>query len=151
MKSVWGILLLLSACSLRPQAAGFTHLSYTVVGGKPAAAHERLQLDCTNRTASLRRWQPFNNDEENHQAELTAQQCQTIQQYAENICINDSQGETDIADGATYTLECSNDQHQHSQWRWLESNQSRPQPYLQWHRYSRELIDQLFGQVPRYN
>ena len=150
MKAVWGILILLSACSLRPQAAEFTSLNYTVVGGKPAAAHESLQLDCTHQTASLRRWQPFNHDEEIHQAELSMQQCQAIQQYAKNICINDNRTESDIADGTTYTLECSNDQGQKILWRWLESNQPRSEPYLQWHRYSRELIDQLFGQVLHY-
>ena len=134
--------------TLTPDSARY---DYQVVGGKPGALVEQLQIDCTTKKATLSRQTQEKVSVYRHQAEVSAEQCATLARFATPLCIKADKQQTDVFDAAGYLLSCSIRDMPSVSFNWQGTLRAAPKGLRPWHDYTRNIINTAFPGVNTYN
>jgi len=143
------IALSLTACGGSLQASEFHQYEYVVIGGKPGALAETLQLDCRTLRATFARGTTGTSDFVSVDGSVSKAQCEQIQQSAQALCVNQVNHDAMINDGATYTLSCKGEGGI-TQWSWYGSLRKAPEALQKLHLQTRALISNALGNPAHY-
>lgn len=155
MKRVIYLSCLLGACNmpasdsnaLTPDSARY---HYQIVGGKPGALIEQLQIDCSTQQAILSRQTPEKVAVYRHVAALSAEQCVALADLAAPLCTAAEQQQANVFDAAGYTLTCRSGDLPAVSFNWQGTLRAAPEGLLPWHDYTRGLIASAFAGVNTY-
>ncbi|PID46041.1 MAG: hypothetical protein CSB47_05870 [Proteobacteria bacterium] len=157
MKRVIYLSCLLGACNTpAPDGSALTptpksaRYDYQIIGGKPGAQVEQLQIDCINKQAVLSRQTPEKVAVYRHVAAVSAEQCLALAGLAAPLCRESGQQQTDVFDAAGYTLRCHGGNLPSVSFHWQGTLRSAPDGLRPWHDYTRGLIGSAFPGVNAY-
>lgn len=146
---------LLGACNMSASdgnalSADSVNFSYQIVGGKPGAPLEQLQIDCASKQATLSRQTQEKTPVYRHQTAVSAAQCTELARLAESLCSNVDKREAAVFDAAGYTLNCRSGDLPAATFSWQGTLRSAPAGLRPWHDYTRGLIKAAFPGVNYY-
>lgn len=124
--------------------------NYRIVGGKPGALVEQLQIDCATKQLALSRQTQEKTPVYRHEATASAEQCKMLANLAEPLCEATEKQQPGVFDAAGYSLSCKIGEMPAVSFSWQGTLRAAPEGLRPWHDYTRSLIKTAFPGVNAY-